>query len=60
MATMYKGLSDEDIDLMKEKIDEEVESTIAMLNSKKKKLVSNGAPVDSEEVMAIDEQIAII
>tara|TARA_R110000803_G_C11727613_1_gene289173 strand:- start:229 stop:411 length:183 start_codon:yes stop_codon:yes gene_type:complete len=60
MATMYKGLSDEDIDLMKEKMDEEVESTIAMLNSKKKKLVSNGAPVDSEEVMAIDEQIAII
>ena len=57
---MYKGLSDEDIDLMKEKIDEEVESTIAMLNSKKKKLMSNGAPVDSEEVMAIDEQIAII
>tara|TARA_R110002153_G_C13132215_1_gene480038 strand:+ start:197 stop:379 length:183 start_codon:yes stop_codon:yes gene_type:complete len=60
MATMYKGLSDEDIDLMKEKMDEEVESTIAMLNSKKKKLVSNGVPVDSEEVMAIDEQIAII
>ena len=57
---MYKGLSDEDIDLMKEKMDEEVESTIAMLNSKKKKLASNGAPVDSEEVMAIDEQIAII
>ena len=60
MVTFYKGLSDEDIDLMKEKMDEEVESTIAMLNSKKKKLVSNGASVDSEEVMAIDEQIAII
>jgi len=60
MATLYKGLSDEDIDLMKEKMDEEVESTIAMLNNKKKKLMSNGAPVDSEEVMAIDEQIAII
>ena len=60
MATLYKGLSDEDIDLMKEKMDEEVESTIAMLNSKKKKLMSNGVPADSEEVIAIDEQIAII
>jgi len=60
MVTFYKGLSDEDIDLMKEKMDEEVESTVAMLNNKKKKLISDGVNADSEEVIAIDKQIEMI
>jgi|TARA_B100000900_G_C20160454_1_gene545705 hypothetical protein len=60
MITFPNGLTDEDIELMKEEQDKEVEETIAMLNYKKQKLLKEGKSIDDEEVKGIDELMGLV
>tara|TARA_R110002012_G_scaffold62597_5_gene164661 strand:- start:458 stop:640 length:183 start_codon:yes stop_codon:yes gene_type:complete len=60
MVTFYKQLSDEDIELMAEKLEEEQQSAIHDLQLKRKKAIESGANKDDEEIKGLDELIGNI
>ena len=55
MATFYKQLSDEDIELMAEETEKEQQNAVHNLQVKRKKLIETGNPEDDEKVKGLDE-----
>ena len=60
MVTFYNEITDEEIELMAEKIEEEQQAAVHDLQIKRKKAIESGASKDDEEVKAIDLQIELI
>ncbi len=57
MVTFYNQITDEEIDTMAEKVEEEQQAAVHDLQIKRKKAIESGASKDDEEVKAIDLQI---
>tara|TARA_R110000850_G_scaffold253341_1_gene378583 strand:- start:509 stop:691 length:183 start_codon:yes stop_codon:yes gene_type:complete len=60
MVTFYNQITDEEIDIMAEKVEEEQQAAVHDLQIKRKKAIESGASKDDEEVKAIDLQIELI
>jgi len=60
VATFYKQLSDEDIELMAEENEKEQQAAVHNLQVKRKKLIETGVPEDDEQVKGLDELIGNI
>jgi|TARA_R110000803_G_scaffold70033_1_gene132713 hypothetical protein len=60
MVTFYNQITDEEIDTMAEKVEEEQQAAVHDLQIKRKKAIESGASKDDEEVKAIDLQIELI
>ena len=60
MVTFYNEITDEEIDTMAEKVEEEQQAAVHDLQIKRKKAIESGASKDDEEVKAIDLQIELI
>ena len=60
MVTFYNQITDEEIDTMAEKVEEEQQAAVYDLQIKRKKAIESGASKDDEEVKAIDLQIELI
>ena len=60
MVTFYTELTDEEIELMAEKTEEEQQEAIHNLVVKRKKLLETGLPEDDEEIKGLDELIVNI
>jgi|TARA_X000001388_G_C2180567_1_gene103422 hypothetical protein len=55
MVTFPKDITDEEIELMSEKIQEEQQQAIDELRFKRKKLKETGVPDDDDSIVGIDE-----
>tara|TARA_R110000822_G_scaffold117567_1_gene249881 strand:- start:464 stop:646 length:183 start_codon:yes stop_codon:yes gene_type:complete len=60
MVTFYNQITDEEIDTMAEKVEEEQQAAVHDLQIKRKKAIESGVSKDDEEVKAIDLQIELI
>tara|TARA_R110000868_G_scaffold71085_1_gene208587 strand:+ start:282 stop:464 length:183 start_codon:yes stop_codon:yes gene_type:complete len=60
MVTFYNQITDEEIDIMAEKVEEEQQAAVHDLQIKRKKAIESGVSKDDEEVKAIDLQIELI
>ena len=60
MVTFYNQITDEEIDTLAEKVEEEQQAAVHDLQIKRKKAIESGASKDDEEVKAIDLQIELI
>lgn len=60
MVTFYNQITDEEIETMAEKVEEEQQAAVHDLQIKRKKAIESGASKDDEEVKAIDLQIELI
>jgi len=60
MVTLYTELTDEELELMAEKAEEEQQEAIHNLVVKRKKLLETGLPEDDEEIKGLDELIGNI
>ena len=60
MVTFYNEITDEEIELMAEKTEEEQQAAVHDLQIKRKKALESGVDKDDEEIKALDLQIEVI
>ena len=60
MVTFYNEITDEEIELMAEKIEEEQQAAVHDLQIIRKKALESGVDKDDEEIKALDLQIEVI
>tara|TARA_R110000803_G_scaffold154033_1_gene218867 strand:- start:3388 stop:3570 length:183 start_codon:yes stop_codon:yes gene_type:complete len=60
MITFYNSITDEEIETMAEKAEEEQQEAVHDLQIKRKKAIASGLSTDDEEIKDIDELIGLI
>ncbi len=60
MITFPHGITDEEIETLAEKIEEDVDNTLHDLAVKRKKLKESGVPEEDEQIRSIDALIEVV